>query len=331
MQPSIPETMLAIGLNDDGQLVTKTIQVPRPGKGEVLVKISAAPVNPSDLARIRHLDPRERPRFIAGIEGCGKVVARGKGLLPALWMGRRVACSASHAHSGSWAEYMVTSAMECLPLPAALPDEQGSMMLVNPLTALAFFKIIHQGNHQAIINTAAASALGRIIELLGKQQGVPVIHVVRSESQVSVLTLRGAQYVLNSNSTGFRDDLHRLAVHLKATLAFDAVGGSLTRDLLMAIPFGGTVMVYGNLSGAHPETDHRSLVVDNKTIHGFYLVNWLRHQNLITVLRSILHARRLLKNEITIPVQAKYPLDHIQEAVDEYLGNMTAGKVLIIP
>ena len=327
----IREDMLAVCLNPDGRLSPRRVPVPLPGKGEVLIQMASAPVNPSDLARIKHLDPRERASFIAGIEGSGRVVAHGKGLLPALWMGKRVACSSSHINSGSWAEYMVTAAMGCIPLPDSITDEQGSMLLVNPLTAVAFFRIIGQNKHKAIVNTAAASALGRFTELLGGKNNIPLIHIVRNENQVNTMKARGAKYVLNSESDGFASDLRALAAKLEATLALDAVGGSLTRQLLAALPYGGSVIVYGNLSGENPETDHRSLVSDNKKISGFYLVNWMKEQGILTMLSSILQARQLLKNEVTIPVQARFPLDQAQQAVDSYLANMSAGKVLLIP
>jgi NADPH:quinone reductase len=86
-----------------GPLVVRTIPVPSPEKGEVLIKIAASPVNPSDLARIKNLSAGEEfLTFLPGIEGSGKVVAAGKGLLPALWLGKRVACSSLSPSSGTW-------------------------------------------------------------------------------------------------------------------------------------------------------------------------------------------------------------------------------------
>jgi NADPH:quinone reductase-like Zn-dependent oxidoreductase len=226
---------------------------------------------------------------------------------------------------------MVSAAMGCIPLPDAINDEQGSMLLVNPLTAVAFFDIIRQNKHKAVINTAAASSLGRFNELLGRKNNIPLIHIVRNENQVRNLKDRGAEFVLNSASNEFETDLHTYVTRLGATLALDAVGGSLTRQLLSALPYGGTVIIYGNLSGEAPETDHRSLVADNKQISGFYLVNWLKEHGMLTMIRSIVHARQLLKNEVSVAVQSRFPLERAQEAVDTYLSNMSAGKVLLVP
>src|SRR5512145_1111125 len=330
METSIPELMKAVFIKEDGTtLKCLQVPVPVPGPGEVLVKMAAAPINPSDLARIRNItSPVDRQSFVPGIEGSGTVVAHGKGLLPQIWNGKRVACSASNLTSGTWAEYMVTSAMDCVPLPDEISDEQGSMMLVNPLTAVAFFDIIKQGKHKAVINTAAAGSLGRIIELLGEKHHIPVIHVVRNEKQMQLLAGLGYSNLLNSTSENFGAELHILSHRLNATLVLDAVGGSLTRQMLLAIPFGGRVLVYGNLSGEQPETDHKSLVMDNKQVSGFFLGNWLKEQGILTTLRSIWSARQLLKREFSVIIQHRFSLDQAQQAVETYLGNMTAGKIL---
>jgi NADPH:quinone reductase-like Zn-dependent oxidoreductase len=196
---------------------------------------------------------------------------------------------------------------------------------------VAFFEIIKRNKHKAVINTAAAGSLGKIIALLGKKHNIPIIHVVRNEKQRGKLLEQGARYVLDSSAHYFSNDLYALSRKLKATLVLDAVGGSLTRQLLLAVPYGSTHIIYGNLSGEQPEIDHRSLVTDNKKVWGFYLVNWFKENGLVTMLKSIHTARQLLKNEINFPVQARFPLDQVQQAVDTYLGNMTAGKVLLIP
>jgi NADPH:quinone reductase len=169
---SIPATMKAVFLNKTGEvLIAKEVKTPVPQPGEVLVKIAAAPINPSDISMVRNAyKESDLNTFIPGLEGSGRVVAAGKGMLPGLWLGKRVACSAGSDSGGTWAEYMVTSATKCFPLNSKISDEQGSMSLVNPLTALAFFDIAKKNNHKAIINNAAASALGRMVEMLGDKK-----------------------------------------------------------------------------------------------------------------------------------------------------------------
>ena len=112
MNMNIPEKMKAVKLDKPGgSLLVRTIAVPQLKYGEVLVKIAASPINPSDLQRIRSISQEQDiSAFTPGIEGSGTVVAAGKGLLPKLWLGKRVACSSVYLSSGTWAEYMVTSA-----------------------------------------------------------------------------------------------------------------------------------------------------------------------------------------------------------------------------
>ena len=333
MKADIPEIMMAVLLSEiDGQLTARHVPLPKPGPGEVLVKIAASPINPSDLSRIKNVtEPSDRLWFVPGIEGSGTVVDHGTGLLPRLWQGKRVACISVHHNSGTWAEYMVTPASRCIPIPDEISDEQGAMLVVNPMTAVAFFDIARRNGHKAIVNTAAASSLGRIIGLLGVRYKIPVIHIVRNEKQKRLLVDQGARYVLDSSERRFQEDLHSLAHKLNTTLVFDAVGGKLTRQILIAVPSGSTVIIYGNLSGKQPEIDHRSMVNDNKRISGFYLGNHLSQASPVNSIRTAIRVRQLLRSDLTIQVQGRFSLEKAQLAMDTYLSNMTAGKVLLVP
>ena len=177
------------------------------------------------------------------------------------------------------------------------------MLLVNPMTAAAFFDIIKHDKHKAIVNSAAAGALGGMIRFLGSKHNISVINVVRNEAQAKMLRDEGAKYVLNNTAEGFIDQLTSLTHELRATLALDPIGGSFTQVLLDALPYGGTVIIYGNLSGSEQETSLRPLVIDNKKIQGFYLVNWMKDNGLIKTIRNLNRVRQLLKNEIKITVQ----------------------------
>jgi NADPH:quinone reductase len=329
----IPQKMHAVHLEEPGgPLVLRTVPVPRPKQGEVLVKIEAAPVNPSDLARINSiLNDQDTNSFIPGLEGSGRVIAAGKGILGRLWLGKRVACSAISSESGTWAEYMVTAASYCFPIPKTITYEQGSMLLVNPMTAVAFFDIIVHGKHKAIINSAAAGALGGLIRFLGNKYNIPVINIVRNDRQADMLLSEGTKYVLNSSGEDFGSKLHTLSHELGATLALDPVTGSFTQQLLDVLPYGSTVLVYGNLAGGGQGTSFRPLVMENKKVHGFYLGNWMKDNGPLKTVRNIIRVRQLLKNEFKFTVQNRFPLDKAQLAVDTYLKNMTGGKVILVP
>jgi len=332
MRMTLPSDMQAVRIDDSGRLVKRVVALPRLRPGEVLVKISAAPVNPSDLARIAQVKGTGgQAAYSPGIEGSGRVVACAGSLIGRLWMGRRVACSALHPTSGTWAGYLATPALHCVPLPEKVSDEQGAMMLVNPLTAVAFISLARQGKHRAIVNTAAASALGAMLNKLASREKLPLIHVVRNRGQMELLISRGYRYVLCSSDEGFDIALHDLCKQLNSKLILDAVGGNLTRRLMAAAPPRSDIVVYGNLSGEFPETDHRSLVTEGKKLSGFFLASWLQDGGMIRMVHCILQARKLLQNEISIPVQARFDLARADEAISTYLAGMGNGKVLLLP
>lgn len=328
-----PDTMKAVFLEKPGgPLVVKEVKIPQPGSNEVLVKMSAAPINPSDLAQIRNLSSEKDPAtFIPGLEGSGTVVAAGKGILPHLWMGKRVVCSAEYHTSGTWAEYMVTGAGKCFPLSNKVSDEQGSMSLVNPLTALAFIEIAEKNKHKAIINNAAASALGRMVELLGKKHNIPVINIVRNRMQVEKLKQLGSQYVLNSSEPSFIEDLGSLSHDMMATLLFDSVCSRQLEEMCDALPSGSTIIIYGNLTGEEQIMfKPRTLISNNITIAGFYLGARAKENGMFRNMLNLRRVSALMSSELKISIQGRFSLSEAQQAVDTYLGNMSAGKVLFV-
>ena len=327
------DTMKAVFLEKpEGKLVVREVKIPNPGPNEVLIKMAAAPVNPSDLARIRNAHKEyDLATFIPGLEGSGTVVAAGNGILPHLWLGKRVACSAEYSTSGSWAEYMVTKAGMCFPLGSKVSDEQGSMSLVNPLTALAFFEIAKQNKHKALINNAAASALGRMVELLGKKRRIPVINIVRNQTQADKLHQLGSQFILNSSDPSFINDLAALSNDLKATILFDSLCSPLLLKMIDALPDSSSVIIYGNLSGEEQiMVNPRTLIDRGIKISGFFLGSRSKENGLFKNMINLREVRSLMSSDLIIEVQGTYPLTSTQEAVDTYLNNMSAGKVLLV-
>ena len=328
-----PETMQAVFLEKPGgPLVVKEVKIPEPGPGEVLIKMSAAPINPSDLAQIRNAPAGyDLGAYIPGLEGSGTVVAAGKGILPRLWMGKRVACSIEYHTSGTWAQYMVTKAGNCFPLGSKVSDEQGSMSLINPLTALAFFEIAKRDKHRAIINNAAASALGRMVELLGKKHRTPVINIVRNQTQAEMLRQLGSKYLLDSSDPTFIKDLGTLSHDLRATLLFDPVCSRQLEEMCDVLPSGSRVIIYGNLSGEEQIMfKPRTLIANNIKISGFYLGARAKENGMFKNMMNIRQVSALMSSDMKISIQGRFPLTDAQLAVDTYLANMSAGKVLLI-
>lgn len=328
MQRTIPTMMQAVLLQaKEGSLTVGPISVPRPGPGQVLVRMAAAPINPSDLGFLRGLYGFQKPfPIVPGLEGSGTVVAAGPGLLSHLLLGRRVACSAKSG--GTWAEYFVTSAKNCFPLPKNVSFEQGSMMIVNPMTALAFFDIAKREKHAAIVSNAAASALGRMILRLGQLYNIPVIHIVRRQEQVDLLRSLRGEYILNSSNLDFHVQLRKLSHQLKATLILDPVAGDQAQGLLDAAPEGSTLLTYGTLSGKRIEPE--SLRQNGKHVTGFFLPNWIAKRNIVQVLMDIRRVGQLVGNELQTTIQKRFSLQAVRLAMTLYQANSTAGKVLLV-
>ncbi len=333
---TVPPTMRALQLRAyDGKpesLVLVEKPVPRPGKGQVLVKIAATPVNPSDTGFIRGLYAMQKKLPITpGFEGSGTVVAAGSGFMGRALIGKRVACSAPFDGDGTWAEYMVTSAKMCIPLRKQVSLEQGAMLIVNPMTAWALLDIAKRGGHRAVVQSAAASALGRMIFRLGQRFGITVINVVRRQEQIDLLQALGAKYVLNSSATDFEEHLRQLGHELQVSLALEAVSGEISAYILRALPKGAKMIVYGAVSEQGCQIDPRSLIFDGKRLEGFWLAEWARHKSMPGQIRAAMQVQKLLESDLKTEVRARLPLEEAGKGLQQYAAHMTEGKILLVP
>jgi NADPH:quinone reductase-like Zn-dependent oxidoreductase len=307
--------------------------VPEPGRNQVLVKVAASPIHPSDLAFLEgRYGFKPPPPVVPGGEGSGVVVAVGGGMMGRYLLGKRVACLRGEERDGVWAEYVVTAANGgALPLHRSVSLELGAMSAVNPLTAMALLEIAKSGGHKAIVQTAAASVLGQMVIRLGRSQGIQVINVVRRDTQVELLKRQGATIVLNSSEASFDHELHKACHQYDAHLAFDAVAGPLTQRVLEALPRHSKVTVYGGLSYRPAQARPDQLIFQKKTVDGFWLGPYLAKKNVLQILRMWRRAQSLLLTELKTEIRARYPLEEGREAVQAYQKQMTGGKVLLKP
>ncbi len=333
---TIPATMKALELRAyDGQADSLALiekPVPRPNRGEVLVRVGAAPVNPSDLMFLRGLyGQKKKLPIVPGFEGSGEVVAVGGGLPARLMMGRRVACAAPPGGDGTWAEYMTTSAGLCIPLRKQTSLEQGATMIVNPMTAWALVSIAQRGRHRAIVQTAAASALGQMIVRLAVRRNIPLINIVRRREQVELLERLGARHVLDSSEPDFAKRLREVCRELNSTIAFDAVAGEMTLHLMGAMPKGSRVVVYGALSEQACLVHPGALIFEAKQLEGFWLSQWLPSRGLFSKFIISSKVQKLLAGDLRTEIRARLPLEKAVEGLEQYKSQMTGGKVLLVP
>jgi NADPH2:quinone reductase len=332
MSQEIPKIMQAVQLDEGGgQLTVRQVPVPEPGPGQVLVRMAASPINPSDLGFLAGSHGVQRTYPVTpGIEGSGTVVAAGAGWLPGLLKGRRVACARSSISNGAWAEFMVTRASLCVPLQKSLTLEQGAMLFVNPMTAVAFFDLVKHGRHAAVVNSAAASQLGRMLQRLTSRRGVALINIVRRKEQVGILEALGARDVLVSSEPDFDQKLSARTHQLNATLLLDAIAGDFTQRLIDAAPPNSLILLYSNLSREPAKITPHSLWTEGKRVEGFYLATWAARQNFLKILHTAHRVQKLAASDLRSEIRQRLPLSAAQKALELYQKDMTAGKLLLL-
>ena len=283
----LPHTMFATILKHDGYSGTSSgpviadasewlepaeVPVPQPGPGQVLIKLRTASVNPSDLHFIKgeYGQPRVKGSP-AGFEGCGDVVATGKGA-EAL-QGQRVAFVA--AGSGAWAEYVVTQMQMCIPLRPDISDDDGAAQIVNPLTAMAMVDMA-KADGDAFVVSAATSQLGKLMCSLGRDLGLKPIALVRRAETVETLKSLGAAEVLVTTDSDVVEQFAGLSTSMKPRVFLDAVTDQLSEQLFCTMPNRARWITYGKLSTEAPTlTQTGQLIFMGKRIEGFWLTQWM--------------------------------------------------------
>jgi NADPH:quinone reductase-like Zn-dependent oxidoreductase len=243
------------------ELTLLRVPTPVPTGDEVLVRVDAAPINPSDLGLLlagadvaaattrgsgedtvvtlplppegmRAMAARVGQSMPVGNEGAGVVVDAGDSPAARALLGKTVALLGG----AMYAEYRCMPASACLVLPEGASAEQGAACFVNPLTALGMVETMRLEGHHALVHTAAASNLGQMLQKLCLADGVPLVNIVRKPEQAALLRSIGATHVCNSSEPSFMDDLIAAVGETNATMAFDAIGGGkLAGQILTAM------------------------------------------------------------------------------------------------
>jgi NADPH2:quinone reductase len=232
------------------ELSLQTVPLSPPADNEVVVRIEASPINPSDIgllfgaadmgsarfsgtaaqpvvtapiapAAMGSMAGRLNASLPVGNEGAGVVVAAGASAEAQALLGKTVAMLGGAMYS----QYRVLAADQCLVLPPDATPAEGASCFVNPLTALGMVETMRREGHSALVHTAAASNLGQMLNRICRQDGIALVNIVRQPAQVAVLKSLGAQHVCDSSSANFLQDLTEALVATGATLAFDATGG----------------------------------------------------------------------------------------------------------
>jgi NADPH2:quinone reductase len=233
---------LELSLHDD--------PIPEPQAHEVVIRVEASPLNPSDLGLLfgaadmstakasgtaerpvvtATVPERARPAMAArldesmpvGNEGAGVVVKAGSSPAAQALLGKTVAAIGGAMYS----QYRSLAAAQCMELPEGTTPAEGASCFVNPLTSLSMVETMRMEGHKALVHTAAASNLGQMLNKICQKDGIALVNIVRKQEQEDLLRGLGAKYVCNASSPTFIEDLTQALVETGATLAFDATGG----------------------------------------------------------------------------------------------------------
>src|SRR6266567_7647340 len=227
-----------------------SVPTPEPGPDEVVVRVEATPINPSDLGLLigaadmttaKASGTRDAPVITAkvpeaamkamaarldesmpvGNEGAGVVIKTGSSDVAKALMGKTVAMIGG----AMYAQYRCLKARDVLELPAGITPAEGASCFVNPLTALGMTETMRREGHKALVHTAAASNLGQMLNKICLKDGIDLVNIIRSKEQADILRNIGAKHVVDSTAPTFMDDLTNALVETGATIAFDAIGG----------------------------------------------------------------------------------------------------------
>ena len=310
-------------------LQVRDLPTPEPGRGQVRVRMLVSPINPSDLAMVRGGYGRQPPLpATPGFEGVG-VVEAGSGLLARLRMNRRVAVP--NGAGGNWAEQVVVPARQVWPVPAGLTDEQAATFFVNPASALVMTRYVLAVPPGAwLLQTAAGSALGRMVIRLGRRFGFRTINVVRRRELAEELARQGADAVVATGEESLAERVRALTDGAGVPCAIDAVGGPTGSEVVGTLAAGGRMLVYGTLSEQPLSLDPRTLMVGQKRVEGFWMSEWVKKQSVFTMMSLFGKLGKLIQEGVlATEVGATFPLNDVRAAVRQAAEPGRQGKVLL--
>lgn len=315
-------------------LETLEKDIPTPKNNEVLIRVHAAPCNPSDIAFMRGgYNIQKQTPTVMGFECTGLVTGAGTDPGAQKLAGKRVSCFTQDDEDGTWAEYLTTDWENCIPVDESLLDEQAAALCINPFTAYALINMALEAGVKTIIQNAATGQVGEFIRNMAAEEGLQIINLVRKEEHLELLKSKGQKYVIDMSADSAGDELSVISRELNATMAFDAVGGPFSEMIFNAMPSNGQLVIYGGLadkpSGPFNTMD---VIFENKKILGFNLADWideLSQEEYLEIASNI--QGMILDGLIETRIQGRFALDNVQPAMTQYIKNMSAGKILFTP
>jgi len=313
-------------------LKVSDVEMPKAGKNDVIIKVHAAPVNPSDIAFIQgsYNIVKSLPA-VPGFEASGVVVDAGDNIKDLI--GRKVSCFIQDDNSGTWSEFVVANLSDVILLKDEMDMDQAACFTVNPFTAYGMFEIALLRESKAIIQNASGGQVGSIIRMMAAERNIEVIDIVRKKESADQLIAAGAKHVLVDTDENFNDQLVELAHELDATIAYDAVGDVLGGLMYNAMPADSELVVYGGLSNKPiSDIDVMEVIFKNKIISGFNLMDWkaeLENDEFDNISEKL--QDKFISGAYSTKIKGVSSLDDIVKGLRGYISDMSAGKLLLKP
>src|SRR5438132_358437 len=304
------------------------VHEPALGQEDVLISMEAAPLNPSDFLFVRGTYG-VRPAFpsAVGAEGVGRVIKVGSKVDVAL-QGKRVLIIPTY-EQGTWADQVVAAVHNVVPMSDEADPLQLSMIGINPATAyLLLNRYVSLMPGDWIGQTAANSAMGQYIIALAKLAGVKTLNVVRREEAAKqVREWGGDRIVLQSDN--LHRDIEEALDGKKLSLVLDMVGGTPVGELAKSLKPGGSIVVYALQSGEFPAISPGDLIYRGLSLHGFWLINWIRNASHLEIQEIYQKLGDLVADgSLYAAVEHVYPLEQFKEAFTRSLRSHRGGKIL---
>ena len=298
------------------------------GQEDVLISMEAAPLNPSDFVLVRGMYGI-RPAFPSpiGAEGVGRVTQTGSRVDSAL-QGKRVLILPTY-EQGTWADQVVVPVRNTVPMSDEADPLQLSMIGINPATAyLLLSRYVSLMPGDWIGQTAANSAMGQYVIKLAKLAGVKTLNVVRRKEAAEQVRQFGGDRVVHEGDD-LQKDIERALDSKRLSLVLDTVGGAPVGELAKALKPGGSVIVYALQSGQFPAVSPKDLIYRGLSLHGFWLINWIRNAPRAEIRETYEKLGALVADgSLSAAVEHVYPLEQFKEAFEHSSRSSRNGKIL---
>jgi NADPH:quinone reductase-like Zn-dependent oxidoreductase len=311
-------------------LDVRDVPDPKPGPGEVRVRMTMSPVNPSDTLVVEgRYGVLPNLPATPGFEGVGVVDAVGPGLMGRFVKGKRVV--AINSAGGNWAELAVIPWRQARPVPDDIPDEQAACFFVNPATVLAMARhVLAVPRGQWLLQSAAGSTLGRMLINLGRHDGFKTLNVVRRHEAIAELKALGADAVISSSDGPIDEQVRRITGSGGVRYAVDPVGGETGTSVFRSLAPEGRLILYGTLSGEPIQVDPRLVISGPRSVEGFWLGHWMRERPIPSALILFREIATLIRQGILrSEIGRVFPLREIRQATREAGTVGRHGKVLV--